>query len=515
LTVDNSETAVASIFISYARDDDVLPPGTPGGKGFVTFLDEAIRYEFRNLGPERPSIWRDTKRISDAAQFTPEIEDALKKASFLLVILSPNWMARPWCKRELDTFAKYHGPDGLRERIFVVSKRHVEHDKRPSLLQGQTGFEFYVRNEDPEEIVGDHDFFSLGQVQDSRYWSKVKTLAASLLRRKAPSPEKPIYPPTGRTIYVAKPASDMRMGYDRVVNELIGKGHTVVPPPGQDIPLDSSATDIIDAALKSAEISVHLLGEKAGPAPEDDQLPIVKLQLARAAAKADQDDGAKFHRIIWAPSLWTIPPAAADLEERETTRHPIDVLAKFDRQLPTDKVEGDSRSKFIDFLNQHLIVIAPPPPPIEPLTDISGDLRLYLYHSEQDTDYALTLAEALQQRQLETLCPVFEGPGTETKRLNGRRLAECDAVVLCWASASEVWVHAQANRLRDWHQLGRTKQFFYRAVVVAPPPGTRKRAGKLLFPRSEIDLVVDLSDKDIPTADLLDLLVPAASKNAP
>ena len=41
-------------------------------------------------------------------------------------------------------------------------------------------------------------------------------------------------------------------------------------------------------------------------------------------------------------------------------------------------------------------------------------------------------------------------------------------------------------------------------------PRQSKEGGKLLFPRSEIDLVVDLSDKDIPTADLLDVLVPAA-----
>jgi hypothetical protein len=36
----------------------------------------------------------------------------------------------------------------------------------------------------------------------------------------------------------------------------------------------------------------------------------------------------------------------------------------------------------------------------------------------------------------------------------------------------------------------------------------------LLFPRSEIDLVVDVSDKDMPTADLLDALVPIAGASA-
>jgi TIR domain len=104
---------VADIFISYARDDDLPPPDRPDRKGFVTFLDDAVRYEFKELGPERPKVWRDTKRIADGDQFTPEIEEALKNASFLLVVLSPNWMASHWCRRELDTFIKYHSADGF------------------------------------------------------------------------------------------------------------------------------------------------------------------------------------------------------------------------------------------------------------------------------------------------------------------------------------------------------------------------------------------------------------------
>jgi len=53
-----------------------------------------------------------------------------------------------------------------------------------------------------------------------------------------------------------------------------------------------------------------------------------------------------------------------------------------------------------------------------------------------------------------------------------------------------------------------------RAVLAAPPPGNRKKASKLLF-GSDIDLVVDLSDKDTPTADLLDILVPASHAATP
>lgn len=503
---------MADIFISYARDDDLPSPDRPDRKGFVTFLDDAVRYDFKELGPERPKIWRNTKRIADGDQFTPEIEEALKDASFLLVVLSPNWMASHWCRRELDTFVKYHSADGLRERIVVVGKRHVDPDKRPSLLQGQNGFRFYVRNEDPEEIVGDLEFFDRGEARDARYWERLKALAAYLARRQPRPPPTPVYALTGRTIFVAKPASDMRMGYDRIVSELVGKGHTVVPDPTEDIPL-GSALGAIDAALLAAEISVHLLGEKAGDAPED-QAPMVKLQLARAAAKVSKDNQGTFHRIIWAPSLWTLPCNTGQ-PPTETPRPPLEVLAKFDHQLATDKIEGDSLSKFVDFLNQHLSVITPPRPITLSLPDSGGDVRLFLYHSQEDSKYALTLAQALQQRKLEALLPAFEGPEADIKSFNGKQLAECDGVIVCWAAASEVWVRAQANGLRNWLALGRSQQFCYRAVVAAPPPGERKKASNLLFPRSEIDLVVDLSDKDIPTAELLDILVPAARANAP
>jgi hypothetical protein len=501
---------VADIFISYARDDDCPPPDKSGGKGFVTFLDDSVRYEFSKLGPERPKTWRDVRRIADGDQFTPEIEEALKSASVLLVVLSPNWMASNWCKRELDTFAKYHGPDRIRERIVVVGKRHVDQDKWPSLLQGQTGFKFYVRNEDPEEIVGDLEFFDRGEAQDVRYWDRLRDLAAYLVRRQPRRSPAPAYAPTGRKIFVAKPASDMRTEYDRIVSELIGKGHTVVPEPLEDVPLES-AVDAIDAALTDAEIAVHLLGKKSGDAPED-QPPMVKLQLAHAAARALKDVKGNFHRVIWAPSIWSVPSNTE--QQSATTRRPLEVLAEFDRQLATDKIEGDSLSKFVDFLNQHLSAITPPRTINLSPPGGSDGVRLFLCHSQEDVKYALTLAQALRQLKLEPLLPAIDGPDADIKSFNGKQLAECDGVIFCWASASEVWVRAQASALRN-SELGRSRPFCYRAVVAAPPPGERKRASTLLFPRSEIDLVVDISDKDIPTAALLDILVPAAQANGP
>ncbi len=73
---------------------------------------------------------------------------------------------------------------------------------------------------------------------------------------------------SGRTIYLAKPASDMKEAYARVALELQGKGFNVVPDVSSDLPSDRGALDVVEAGLSGAEASVHLIGEKPGFTPE-------------------------------------------------------------------------------------------------------------------------------------------------------------------------------------------------------------------------------------------------------
>jgi hypothetical protein len=462
------------------------------------------------------------------------IEEAIAQSSILLVVLSQVWMARDFCQRELKRFAerwKDEGPEGIRSRIVVVGKRHVDPDKRPSLLQHQQGFEFYTMN-DPDDVGFELEFYSRGRIRDPRFETLMEQLAAYLWRKAErlsggkpepapppplPSPAAPFIgapaapkpaPVNARSIYLAKPADDMREHYGRIAKELEGRGYRIVPAIDSELPRDSSALGYIDTALAEAELSIHLVGEKPGFAPDDVKLDrIVKLQLARAAARVEEVPGTgaaarqALRRIVWAPKLIEGGSAPGDaLVERD----PLAVLATFDRQLATDKVEGDSLSKFVDFLIQHLASTAPSASMPEP---IEGETRLYLCHSEQDAEYVGELAEALQARQIEIVYPAFEGSERELKNFHREQLALCDAVALCWAKAPEVWVRAHASELRDPHGLGRTKPFAYRSVVAGPPPGTRKKV-KGLFPAREIDFVVDLMDKGRPSPDMLDQLVP-------
>lgn len=508
------------IFVSYARLDDVAPPESPDALGFVTALCDQLNFEFKSHGHPRPRLWHDIRKIEKADQFEPRLTNALNASKLLVVVLSSNWMESVWCRRELDTFAERWKHDrGLRERIIVVAKRHIELDRRPSLLQGQPGFNFYTRD-DADEPGLEREYYVRGRARDRRYYDQLEELAGVLWRRarrvgKAetiapPGPEtKPVEstpatakPASDRTIYLAKPATDMEPAYDSMVKELSGRNYRIVPDPATAIPSNSTALAFVDAAMAQAEISIHLLGEKHGYTPED-RAPIVDLQLARAAERsraAAAGQGAPapaFRRIIWAPEI---------LDPDLSTSTPVvdrshkDVLADFGGMIETDKIEAQNLSRFVGFVSDFLVRNAPPGKSREIAN--AGE-RIYLCHSREDSDYAQTIADLLESRKLEPVFPVFDGPPDAVTQFHLEQLAKCDAVVLCWASASEWWTRAHASELRDYHKLGRSAKFAYRSVIAGPPPGDRKKRAPRNFSKSEIDIVIDLTATAQPTPDAL------------
>jgi hypothetical protein len=503
-----------------------------GVKGFVSFLYDQLTYEFRRLGEPRPRLWRDTRNIERAHQFEPLLEQEIANSDYLMVVLSRNWLASEWCLRELESFVRrwQHEGDRVRARIIVVAKHYIDPQNRPVWLRGQEGYQFFVV--DREELragvsrIGiEQDFYERGEVRDPQCWQVLKDLAGYLWRRAA-QPSGPIaYTSTagrssparrtrpteasGRTIYVAKPAGDMRQAYDTVVEELQRRGYGVQPPITDDIPRDHSATSFLSQALGQCELSVHLLGTKAGFAPEDAD-PIVTLQLKLAAElarrtgeQAEAANGraaAPFRRIVWAPKVLPAETGAADQGERD----PLAVLSRFDAHLPSDKVEGDNLSKFVEFVVQHIEHAAPARDLAMPT---AANARVYLYHRPEDQDYALELAVALQERQIEPIIPALEGDAAELISHHRQNLQQCDAVILCWANAPEVWARASARELSEWRELGRSKRFAYRALVAGPPPAARKKIMIKLPPRSDIDFVLDLTGQEAPTRQALAPLI--------
>jgi TIR domain len=513
------------VFLSYAHDDNLPTGGGLEEEGFVSFLQRMLEVKLKDLGSQESKLWRDAKRFGSGDPYDVEIEDALKKSALLLVVMSKNWLSRPYCRKELDDFIRFRQNNGVQnfeERIVVVGKQYVPKDKRPAALQVQEGFAFYERDAE-DEVTGVKSFFNLGKSTDDRFFEVRDGLAIHLQKRISRisegagtgttlRPDVSIAAANGRTVYLAKPAADMEQAYNRLALELQGRGYSVTPDVSSNIP-NTRAIAYIDDALGKSELSIHLVGEKPGFAPDDDAPRIVKLQLIRARARAAASvdaGGPRFRRIVWVPKVVeACTPGSAPVSERD----PIEVLSRIDEQGRSDMIEGDVLNKFLESLFQYLTQTAPQRAAPSSAGD---DVQVFLdFNPRDDEEYGLTLAAALNNSPLSIVIPATGEPAPEARNFNRDKLAKCDGVLLCWGQASEVWVRAEADRLNNWQDLGRTQQFAHRSLIVGPPPALRKKALNLLFQKNQFDKFVDLTEKGAPTGDLLIGLAPARKAAQP
>src|SRR5207248_3013836 len=144
------------------------------------------------------------------------------------------------------------------------------------------------------------------------------------------------------------------------------------------------------------------------------------------------------------------------------------------------------------------------------MASIPLNSQVYVYHWEQDRSYALSVAKALRECKVIPIMPAMDDDPVKCEKLHRSYLMDNDFVVLCWAKATDTWRRTASHELKHWQQLGRTKQFSCRSLVVGPPRDQFKSELEIVPPPpSEIDIVVDLTDKDPPSPQALSSLVPS------
>jgi hypothetical protein len=219
-----------------------------------------------------------------------------------------------------------------------------------------------------------------------------------------------------------------------------------------------------------------------------------------------------FRRLVWAPKVLNdaVPAERAGVAERD----PLQVLARFDEQLPSDKVLGENLIQFIDFLHQHLDR-SRPRAEVKQLVIPSG-MKIFIDHASEDYEYATDLAAALQERSFEpwlvTLPDERRGDPRKYDAMNRKQMLDCEAIALCWGIADERWVKAEAFKINGWRNRAKLDQV--QTTLLAAPPSNRGKDRWLRIRLPGIDRVVNMTKVEKPSLGDLDPLIGRAGREA-
>jgi TIR domain len=465
-------TFVDDVFISYRHLDNVLLDDQ--GKGWIdnfherfeSVLGEALGYE--------PKIWRDP-RLPGNAYFADVLEERIQQTAVLISILSPGYLQSDWCLGELREFCRLADRSGGlrvgdRMRVFKVVKTHIERELHPPEFQQQLGYDFYEIDKVTQRPVAFGQ--DLGRNRDQRYWSKLDDLAwdvkqvLSIInpRAKIAAPGS-VFSRAMGAVYLAQTTRDLSSERDQIKRELQNRGYDILPE--RELPFISPHyEEAVRECVARAKLSVHLIGGSYGIVPEGaGNRSIVRLQN-EIAAERNRDQA--FSRLLWMP---------VGLTPQE------EVQAQFIEHLRTDA----TTQRGAELLQT----------PLEELKNViqlrlstNGDkpkaesfdqapAKIYLIFDKRDLEGIMPLNDYLSvEKNYQVLLPLIDDEGAGDDKgfeIHKDNLAECDAVLIYYGSANQVWFEYKRRDLKKIVGLDRKSALAAEAVYVTSPKTPHKQ----------------------------------------
>ena len=448
------------IFISYAHIDNL--PLDEGLKGWVETLHERLKVRLMQLMGEEVRIWRDRK-LQGNDVFEETLVGRIENVALLISVISPRYLKSEWCIREMEEFSRRAALKGGLQvgdklRVFKVVKTSVPLEDHPPLLRGLLGYEFYEYDAERQRA---REFRpEVVPAPDIRYWEKlddlahdikqlIETLKATADLQGAPAQAEPV----GKTVYLAETTSDLREERERIKRELQQHGHTILPD--RELPLvGDSLKEIVREYLSRSDISVHLMGGRYGIIPEGESKSVVHLQSDLAGER-----GGAFRRIIWIP-------AGIQTEGDQAQRRLLDSFLLDSNNHGQTEILQSRLEDLKTFIQDNLNgkgKLAPAAP------EDGQRRRVYLICDRQDLEATAPVADYLFDQGMEVILPAMEGDESLVLQDHKDNLLECDAVLIYYGRASDIWLRMKQRELQKLVGYGRTEPLLAKAIYVSAP----------------------------------------------
>jgi hypothetical protein len=477
------------IFVSYAHVDN-KPFDNP--QGWVDSFVKRLSLRLEQLIGKEPAVWRDT-RLQGNEYFSGSIGDGISSTLLLLSVISPRYVNSDWCRGELKEFCRRavetgDAGAGNLSRVFKVVKTHVDEHDMPDELRGLLGYHFYDFDERgrPREFRPDDP-----PNKDQRYWDRLEDLALDIVKALKsfggpPAPasrpsavtssgEDPEALPLEKKVYLAETTADVTPERDRIRRELQQRGYYVLP----DRELPRSAAEFeqkVAEHLSRCALSVQLVGSTYGLIPEgEEERSIIRMQEELAARRATEDDS--FSRLIWMPpglepqgnrhrafveALHTSLGAGAELLQTSVEDLKMRVVEKLTRRAEAPAKQQSENG------------------------DPEGPRAVYLICDNRDVGDVMPIEDYLFNQGFEVINSAVVSEGDDAAQSHRESLLNCDAALIYYGNANQMWLRSKLWDLQKARGWGRTSPLAAKAVYVSAPQTTDKQR----FRTHEVPLVI-------------------------
>jgi hypothetical protein len=319
---------------------------------------------------------------------------------------------------------------------------------------GTIGYEFFEKNRQ----TGRYDHYFR---QDARFEKLIDELAQeikAILQTLASAASQP----ARRAVYVAEVSSDLEPDRARIVDQLQAWGYRVAP--SGTLPINASGLRAaIGSALGEAVLSVHLLSDKRGAIPDEEDKSILALQYELANERG-------LERVVWVlPN--TQPHSSVDEVIQKGSAHGLERLEGQQtiedlKEILASKLNGlDERSRgpSSDGSKLNIYVVC--------------DRRDHPFSDEaEERDDALKLKSFLDGRgYCVWLPPVNVTDSREWDKDHRETLKLSDAVILYWGAADEAWFRRTLRELTKARSTTRRNRPFAAEAIYFSRPSRHEK----------------------------------------
>lgn len=472
------------VFISYAHHDD------SAHGNWVQQFNDKLAADFRSRTGQKLQIFLDREGLNAGNVLSDRLKIALNESAVFIPILSPAYLASPWCRREFLHFSEQAGEsliiDGSCRIVPVQLMPYAHFEGESSEDQDEaariTGFlaekeilyaDFHNR---PVPIRPDERLFTnkIAELSEAVF-KLLKTV-----RKAMQAPAQAATAPGGdnKAIFLAYAAAGSKALREGLLKELqqqrkYGKiDYRILPDEAPDVPADFkvlSAAEwetFLSRQLDASIFSIHLFDDLEGVKTADTREPLPHLQYRLAKAAVATRPG---FSVFTADSV-TDECSAAQEDFLKS-------VADDTRQMPQIEALPAFDLKAVkDYLLEKIALIEEKAARQAESPAEGAPRRVFFVHDHRDKDDPVCnrIDDLIYEQQYDVFVPVFreDDPHIDPDASFRNFWLVCNKAVVLLRNASTAWCNAMKVELI---KTATEKQPPYHMAICVTEPDTARR----------------------------------------